>query len=223
LLASGDLDVDTALLQVAQRRFGDNADTVVAAWARMSDAFTQFPYHIGVVYNAPLQMGPANLLWAEPTDYRSTMVGIPYDDLAQWRSIYPEDIFIAQLERVAEGFREGAAAIRELGNANRDIVMEANVAEAAAIHFQSVANQSRFVQLRNQYNASGDDSERQELAARLADILDQETALASTLYTIQRNDSRIGYEATNHYFYIPEYLLEKAVNCAHLKENAFAG
>jgi len=32
------------------------------------------------------------------------MVGLPYDDLASWRAIYPTDTWIGQIRKVAEGF-----------------------------------------------------------------------------------------------------------------------
>src|SRR5690606_5827249 len=89
------------------------ADDMVEAWYGFSKAFREFPYHIGVVYQAPVHSGPANLLWKEATGYSSTMVGIGYDDLKGWRSIYPEEVFISQLYRVAEGFDSSLATLNE--------------------------------------------------------------------------------------------------------------
>jgi hypothetical protein len=36
------------------------------------------------------------------------------------------------------------------------------------------------------------------------------------MYEIQRRDSRIGFEAANHYFFIPLDLVEKVINCHDL-------
>jgi len=36
------------------------------------------------------------------------------------------------------------------------------------------------------------------------------------MYEIQRRDSRIGFEAANHYFFIPLDLVEKVINCRDL-------
>ncbi|MFM7323003.1 MAG: hypothetical protein ACKO5K_16005, partial [Armatimonadota bacterium] len=48
-------DPDGAMAAVARRRFGERAAPgVVAAWKSMSRAFEEFPYHIQVVYNAPM-------------------------------------------------------------------------------------------------------------------------------------------------------------------------
>jgi hypothetical protein len=105
LLAHQGRSIDGALQAIARRRFGDkDAPKMIRTWNEVSAAFSEFPYHIGVVYNAPMQIGPANLLWEKPTGYRATMVGFPYDDLERWRSVYPSDVFIAQMEKVASGF-----------------------------------------------------------------------------------------------------------------------
>ena len=212
-----------AMQRVARRRFGaDAADAVVDAWRAISAAFAEFPYDIGVVYNAPLQVGPANLLWPAPTGYRATMVGIPYDDLNSWRAVYPEDVFIAQLRKTADGFEEGAkqlrAAPRQCDDApsTRALEEEANIAEAAAIHFRSVANQAEFVVLREQRANAAHDSESEAAAEKISAIVRSELELAKRLYALQRNDARIGFEATNHYFYTPADLVEKVVGCSFL-------
>ncbi|NWG13988.1 MAG: hypothetical protein HXY20_10690, partial [Acidobacteria bacterium] len=96
-----------------------------------------------MVYSAPQQLGPANLLWAEPTGYRATMTGFPYDDLDRWRSIYPLEVFISQLEKVSGGIaralKELRAAAARIGRPLTDTERQAldeelSVAEAAAIH-----------------------------------------------------------------------------------------
>lgn len=208
-----------ALFKVAQHRYGAEAAAgVVDAWHVMSEAFAEFPYDCGVVYNAPLQVGPANLLWDKATGYHATMVGIPYDDLNAWRSLYPPEVFIAQLRKVASGFEQGAEMIRALSAKDGDesaanaLVKEANLAEAAALHFQSVANQSEYVMLRNNNNKP---SQKERMTA----IIKEELELAKHLYVLQRNDSRIGFEATNHYFYTPADLVEKVMNCMYLLNN----
>ena len=45
-------------------------------------------------------------------------------------------------------------------------------------------------------------------------MLRAEIELARRLYAIQTNDSRIGFEATNHYFFTPMDLAEKVLNAA---------
>ena len=78
----------------------------------MSDAFRQYPFHISVVYTSPVQCGPANVLYPAKTGYQATMWGIPYDDLDGWRGPYPPEVFAAQFEKMAAGWRSGIAELQ---------------------------------------------------------------------------------------------------------------
>jgi len=221
-LASG--DADAAMQQVAERRFGAAlAPAVVTAWRGFSAAFREFPYHVGVVYSGPQQLGPANLLWREPTGYRATMVGFPYDDLDSWRAVYPPEIFAGQLEKVADGFdralaelRQGATGVKLSEAAQRALEDEGRVAEAAAIHFRSSANQARFVMARRVLSAGAPPADAARLRASLQRCLQEEIVLARRLHAIQSRDSRIGFEASNQYYYVPVDLGEKVLNCRYL-------
>ena len=51
---------------------------------------------------------------------------------------------------------------------------------------------------------------------KLEQIIRPELALARRLYALQREDSRIGFEASNHYYYVPTDLVEKVLNCRDL-------
>ena len=213
-----------AMRRVAARRFGAAcAPHVVHAWREFSAAFRQFPFAIGLVYSAPLQVGPANPLWAEPTGYRASMVGLPYDDLTSWRSIYPPDVFIRQLDKVAAGFDAGlrklCRAIRGLrlrAPERRNVRRELGVAEAAAMHFRSVANQARFVIARDALASAGDPGAARRHTDALRRTLRAELSLAKRLWALQQADSRLGFEATNQYGYVPLDLAEKVLNCRDL-------
>ena len=196
--------------EVARRRHGERfAGSAVEAWRGYSEAFREFPFHIGSVYHAPWQMGPANLLWAEPTGYASTMVGLPYDDVARWRSIYPVEIWCSQLERVADGFDTTLARLRKVVGESppEGLGEEMRFAEACAIHWRSAANQARWIGLR--------DAPEPDLLGFRA-LLSAEISLAQRLHQLQSADSRIGFEASNHYFYVPVDLVEKVINCRWL-------
>ena len=211
---------EEAMAVVAARRFGPAAPEMVTAWTEISTAFSEFPYNGGVVYCAPLQMGPANLLWAASTGYRATMVGIPYDDLDSWRSIYPPEVFIAQLEKVAAGFDAGARRMQEASvsvmepDFKQAILEEHGVTLAAYVHFKSVANQALFVQRRNQLNAEGcSETDAAALREGIVQLIQAEKGLAEQMYHLRAKDSRLGFEATNQYFYMPLDLIEKIINC----------
>lgn len=213
--------VDEVLLSVARRRFGEACiPAVVRAWKRFSAAFQEFPFCGSVLYQSPNHMGPANLLWAEPTGYHGTVTmgfACPFDDVDTWRGPYPAEVFAEQFEKVASGFEE---AIAEVVSAVGEplppaLGQEMGVAEACAVHFRSVGNQVRFVQLRNQL-AAGGGSDAATALKEIERILRDEVNLAVRLHAIQKRDSRIGFEAACQYFYVDVDFGEKVINCCDL-------
>jgi hypothetical protein len=200
-----------SLEALAKRRHGERlAKDAVAFWNECSDAFREFPYHIQCVYQAPFQMGPANLLWGERTGYHATMVGLPYDDLAGWRAIYPPEIWAGQLEKVAAGFEAAVKKMRAAADEKvpAPLAEELRFAEAAALHWGSAASQARFVMARDA-KAPADERRR---------WIEREIAAAKRLHALQSEDARIGFEASNQYYYVPLDLVEKVVCCRWLEK-----
>ncbi len=204
LAAVGEVFGGGTLETLARKHHGaEHVGAITRFWRECSAAFREFPYHQSVVYRAPLQMGPANVLWASATQYQSTMVGLPYDDLKGWRAVYPAEVFAAQLEKVATGFEAAIMQMRaSMPAPTPALTEELHFAEVAAIHFASVANQSRAVTARD----AGDREAWRKLC-------DAEAQLAIRLHALQSRDSRIGFEASNHYYYTPLDLVEKVINC----------
>ena len=205
IAAGGTLD------SFALKRHGPAAGPAVADfWRACSTAYREFPFHVGTVYQAPLQMGPANPLWHKPTGYHASMVGIPYDDLEHWRSVYPAEIFAAQLEKVAAGFEAALARLRTVvPEPSPALADEMRFIEAAAIHHASAAHQSRFVLARTAKDA-----------AAMRRLAETEATLALRLHALRSRDSRLGFEASNEYFYTPYDLVEKVINCHWITEHA---
>ncbi|HWB02272.1 MAG TPA: hypothetical protein VG796_04555 [Verrucomicrobiales bacterium] len=196
-----------SMQSLARKRYGEAmAEAVVAFWKECSAAFREFPYHIGGVYSAPYQMGPANLLCPKATGYAATMVGLPYDDLRAWRSIYPAEVWAKQLEKVAEGFKAAAERLAKAAGAgvSAGIREEIRFAEAAALHWGSAAAQARYILARD----AGSD--------RLPFVRKEKEA-AKRLHALQSEDARIGFEATNQYYYVPLDLVEKVLQCRWLE------
>lgn len=203
-----DITVDEALNRVAKARYG--ADAVLdirRAWTAFSYAFTEFPYHIQVLYQGPQQLGPANLLRARPTGYKATMVGFPYDDLESWCGPYPAEAWIKQFEKLSQGWEDGLAKLHgALGKCSPDrrntLLEDIRLAEAAGAHFASCASQARFILARDSNDKRA-----------MAEAVEKERKLARRLFQMAKADSRIGFEASNHYYYVPLDLVEKVINC----------
>jgi len=220
-----------ALRELAESRYGPEAAAdVLAAWSAFSAAFGEYPFYGGFVYAGPTQCGPANLLYPEPTGYRATMVGFPYDDVQGWRGPYPADVLAGQFEKLAAGWLQGLSAferaLRKISspekhaNANADF----GVAQAACLHFKSVANQVRFTLARNELlSGSLSQTDRQVKVETIREILADEMLNAERLFVLTRKDPRIGFEASNHYYYLPLDLVEKVVSCEYILNKWLVG
>ena len=92
------------------------------------------------------------------------------------------------------------------------------IAETCWLHYRSVASQIRFYELREQL-ARGPAAGRPALVHEMKQIARSEMELARRLYTIARQDSTIGYEASNHYYYRPLDLVEKVLNCEYIVQS----
>lgn len=187
------------------------------AWHCFSSGFAEYPYHIGTLYNGPQHMGAANLFHTRPTGYKATMVGLPYDDLASWRAIYPTDTWIGQIRKVAEGFEQG---YHELGEAlslcerkNRtSIRREMELAKVIHLHFSSVATQATFIRERDKYLEATEEARRLNSLKIMEECVRDEMLHVKELLPLVLRNPAIGYEASNQYFYIPQDLKEKYIN-----------
>jgi hypothetical protein len=216
--------VEQALAKVAKARYGpDAAPSVVKAWSEFSTAFTEYPFHGSLVYNGPMQCAPANLLYPEPTRYRATMVGFPYDDLDGWRAVYPAPILAGQFEKIAAGWDEGLSLLQaatgkaSVPSQQANFREDAGLAAAAGLHFRSTASQTRFIMARNALlSGSLKGKERQAQIDGIRQAATAEIQTAKRLFTLVCRDSRIGFEASNHYYYLPLDLVEKVINCDYV-------
>ena len=202
---------DAILDRLANALYGAAAkEKVRESWRAFADGFREFPFSIGAVYNGPQHLGPANPLYREPTGWQATMVGIPYDDIERWCYRYPVEVWIAQMEKVARGFSRGcdlfAEAVPAMPSERRaEAQKELSMFKAQMLHFRSSANQARFVLAR----LRDDLSEMSRLAR-------SECEIAKSLLPLVRSDCRIGYESSNHYFYTPQDVRAKILNCRTL-------
>ncbi len=184
------------------------------AWKAFSDGFRRFPIEVVVAYKGPQHWGPANPLYRRPTGYQATMVGMPYDGLDygrwdnKWNGRFQVEPWLERFGEVSRGFDEGCKIFAQVvplvddpakqSAAEKELLMF----RAEAMHFRSLIDQSRFIQAR-----SADDR------PKMRSIALRELATAKEYLPLVRGDSRIGYECSNHYFYIPRDVVEKAVGC----------
>lgn len=184
--------------------YGEHAETIKAAASCFSRAFAEFPFNICVIYHGPQNLGPANLLFEKPSGFDATMTGYPYDHLASWRAIYPEEVYVSQFRKLSGEWEKGLEQIRDI-----PVCAFKDMAFYGYSLFRSSYLQSRFCQLR-------DDPTQKDA---LCDILKREKALAVQNHAILKRNSTVGYEAANHYYVSKHMLLEKIIQCDYLAEH----
>ena len=183
------------------------AEKICKALRMFGEAFRNFPFDVITAYTCPANYGAMNLLQANDTGRKATMVGFPYDDLTRWRACYPEDVFENQFRKVSDGWGAALPILEEVKNQilpeEQDLFREIEtMAWGAYCHLYSTDLQIRFIRSRN----AGDIAGMKDAAAK-------ELENTKRLYHIMRKDSRIGFESSNHYYYTLNDLLEKIVNC----------
>ena len=107
---------------MAKELYGEAAPAARAAWTAYSEAFRNYPIEWQTVYYSPVQMGPANLLYAEKTDWPATMVNTPYDDFKAWSEGYRDNRagWIAQMRACADGFEKGCSLMEGVAFSLKD-------------------------------------------------------------------------------------------------------
>ncbi len=200
--------------ELIEEKYGA-ADEILRACSFFDQGFRLFPFnYTAQIYLAPQNFGPANLLFEQETGYAATMIGFPYDDLASWcgNGFYPEDRFEEAFSRLSELWQDGLNVLRNCAPMISDEKWEnyldlLSVAEACLCHFLSTWLQIMFVRRRKSGDSRG-----------MLTALEGELEQAEAMLTICRRDSRIGFEATNHYYYHENTLKEKVFNCRSLMQ-----
>ena len=202
------------LRAVAVGRYGEAAAAgVLEAWRQFSAAFREFPYGVSI-YTIPTQHGPANPLRLHATGYKPGMMLFPYDDYRAWAGPYPPEVVEKQFAKMAALWSAGLAVMeRSLAHVpphkKAAADLDLAIARTCLHHFQSTANQVEFYLLR-------DGDQTPETALRMRALAAQEIDLARRQFEVARLHSVIGYEASNHYYYTPLDLVEKALNCRYV-------
>lgn len=172
------------------------------AAVQFTKAFSEFPFHMRTLYLGPQNAGPSTMLFEKKTGYASTMTCFAYDDLEQWRSIYPVDIFEGQFEKLCCEWEKGLELITDADG--QDMYVMAN---AAYCLFKASLNQIKFIRARDEERFS-------EAMAAAKD----EIKVAQKMIELMNLNASIGYEAANHYYFSKGQLVEKIVNCHYILE-----
>ena len=186
--------------------FEENATLVKEAVKYFSDGFRSYPYDIHTLYRGNQQVGASNLLYPSKTGYKATMVGFPFDDVNSWVGNYTKKEYVSLLKNLLALWEKGLSLVEgKEGNSNfAQLILYAKVV------FTNL--KSTLVQI--EFNEARESGDKQKILA----LLQEETALSKQHYALASADCKIGYEASNHYYYTQNSFLEKLVNLEYLKD-----
>ncbi len=205
-LINSDEPWEEALKAFLKKEYGAAAATVYKAQEQFCNAFREYPFYILSIYYGPHTFGPMAPFFAEPTDCTATMVGFPYDNIERWRGPYPKEVYAEQFRIVSTEWRKGLQMLEDEAKYGPEYAEFCCMARASYCHLASAYNHCRFVLGRE----AGDVSEM------LAAIADERVAVEETI-RLRAQDSRIGFEASNHYYFTIQDLVEKLINLEYLE------
>lgn len=189
-----------------EESFGEYAKGVHDGVRKLCAAFREYPFSITALYFSPKTLASANLWEIESEEKSSTMVCYAYDDFETWIHPYPLETYLAQLKKLLCGWREGLDLLSALPQTEK-IAELVRYAKAIYAHFNSDLLQTKFAKYKREKDNAG------MKACVLAERENTKNLLA-----LMRSDARIGYEASNHYFYTERNLLEKIVRMTQFEK-----
>ena len=191
-----------------QEEYGKDCELVKKAVGYFCKGFREYPFSIDSLYFSPKTLGPANLWALENQQKQSTMVCYAYDDYMHWTQPYPLDIYLLQYEKLLKAWEDGLVLLG--GKPSKNIAELSLFAKAAYAHFKSDYLQTKFAKLKEN---------KKENAEEIAKVLQEEKENARMLLSLLYEDGRIGFEASNHYYYTDRNLVEKIILMDQLSES----
>lgn len=185
----------------------DIAKGVFCAQQKLSDAFSHYPFYIGTLYFGPQNFGPMAPFFLKKTEYHASMVGYPYDDIEWWSGIYPIEKYEMQYQKLVEGWKAGVEELYAFKGKDSQLDEMILMAQVVLFQYESAYHHIQFVIQR--------DAERKD---EMLSVVQAEMETVQRLLAARCQDSRIGYESSNQYFYTLQDLKEKLINLAYCEE-----
>lgn len=187
--------------------YGANSSVVKQGVDIFSQAFKEFPFSVDSIYFGGHNLGPGNLWSLEKQNRKSTMVCYSFDDWETWSNPYGIDIYLRQMESLTTKWKVALDLLEDI-DGNSAVKEFISCARACYCHFLSAYNLAAF----SKYKLKLEENRQV-----LLDLIESEKQVTKTLYNLISNDTKIGFEMTNHYYYCGNTLLEKLLNLDALR------
>ena len=184
------------------------------AQAKLSRAFSHYPFHLNTLYYGPQSFGPMAPFFLYQTGYQATMVGYPYDDIERWSGIYPNDVYENEYRQLCIEWREGLELLAQYEGYNQELDEMILMAKMVLCQYESAYHHIQFVNRRNKFLENADLHYEELLHIVFAEMENVQKVIQLRLI-----DSRMGYESSNHYFYTLQDLKEKMINLVFCEES----
>ena len=198
---SGEFSYDDWL----KAQFGNEWETAKESVALFSNAFRNYPFSTNAIYYGAMQIGPTNLWYEKSTGLTATMVCYPYDDIESWRDTFTAEEYKQKLQLLTAEWYVGLEILKKK-QGNEQYEELKRISNVVYLHMKSLLNQFSY----NEIKETAD-------KVRLKSFVEEEVCLTKALYSIAARDARIGYEASNHYYFTQNTFLEKIINLYQLK------
>ena len=186
---------------------GEEAERIRAATEQFAAAFRNYPFSVEVLYKSPVTIGPG-LLWQKRSVPLSPgMVCFPYDAVEEYSAPYGAERYALLMDKLAEEWGEGIKLLPQKESSRFKQLYRCAV--ACQSHFLSAALYTRFVLHKQRGFAD---------RKAVLDLLEREYKNVLRLYRLTSEDASIGFEASNHYFYDENILLEKLIRLKGLAD-----
>lgn len=186
-----------------EERFKENAKVVKKADKMFCKGFTKIPFDVNMLYFSPKNLGAANLWSLLPEGKKSAMTSNSYDDFETWTGVYGVEVYLKCMKKAIKYIKKSIDIFGGISSSGAEYKSLILYAKAAFNHLAADYCQTRFSVLKRDLNKNLDE---------IIDILKTEKKLAAEMLSLMKQDSMIGYEAANHYFYNGRNLAEKIIN-----------
>lgn len=193
---------DFSLEKWYEENFGEQAQVLSKAVKYFCKGFREFPFSVDCLYNSPKNLGSSNLWSLKPDKKAACMIGYSWDHLEDWASDYPYDKYCEQFTKLLTDWKKGVEILEESNptGAVKELLLFAKVAYN---HFEYDLIHTNYAFYKRDLN---------KYSKEMKEVIEKARANAYELIDMVYEDGRVGFEASNHYYYTVNNLIEKLIN-----------
>lgn len=186
--------------------YGKDAEAIHKAIMKICEGFRLYPFSVSHMYVSPQNIAAGNMWSLSPNDNTSAMIGYSFDDYEHWTTIYPYNVFLEETKKMLDMWLEGIRMLESIEQTEKvsGLLLFAKVAYR---HLECDLIHTKYAYLKRDIEAN---------KSELSGVVLKAKENAKALLYLSSLDSRIGYEASNHYYYTQNLLIEKILNCDKL-------